>query len=199
MIVKSSNIKWHKGGVSQYDRAKLLNQKPMLLWFTGLSGSGKSTVAREVENQLFQQNKLVYVLDGDNVRFGLNRDLSFSLGDRKENIRRIGETAKLMVDAGFIIICAFISPFNQDRKDIREKVGTENFVEIYVKCSLQECENRDVKGLYKLARKGEINNFTGISSPYEEPQNPEIVIDTDKFSIEDSTNKVIEYLKERGI
>ncbi|MEA1973804.1 MAG: adenylyl-sulfate kinase [Candidatus Cloacimonadota bacterium] len=199
MIVKSSNIKWHKGGVSQSDRAKLLNQKPMLLWFTGLSGSGKSTVAREVENQLFQQNKLVYVLDGDNVRFGLNRDLSFSLGDRKENIRRIGETAKLMVDAGFIIICAFISPFNQDRKDIREKVGTENFVEIYVKCSLQECENRDVKGLYKLARKGEINNFTGISSPYEEPQNPEIVIDTDKFSIEDSTNKVIEYLKERGI
>lgn len=197
--MKSTNIKWHGGEITAKDRAKMLKQKPFLLWFTGLSGSGKSTIARKVEKQLFEMGKLVYVLDGDNIRHGLNGDLTFSSEDRKENIRRIGETAKLMVDAGLITICAFISPFSKDRQAIREKVGSENFVEIYVKCSLQECESRDVKGLYKLAREGKIDDFTGISSPYEEPQNPEIIIDTDKLSIEESANKVIEYLHEIGI
>lgn len=189
----STNIVWHKTFVTREQREKLLGQKSKVLWFTGLSGSGKSTVATSLEKLLNEQGKLTYLLDGDNVRHGLNKDLGFSLEDRKENIRRIAELSKLFVDAGVITIACFISPLREERKAVRELLG-EDFVEVFVNCPLEECEKRDPKGLYKKARTGEIKEFTGISSPYEAPDNPEIEVNTHLESIEDCVAKIINQL-----
>ncbi|GAB4261574.1 adenylylsulfate kinase [Thermincola ferriacetica] len=198
-VQKATNIVWHGGNVTKNDREKLLNQKGVVLWFTGLSGSGKSTVAREVERRLYEAGHLAYVLDGDNIRFGLNKNLGFSPEDRKENIRRIGEVAKLFADAGVITITAFISPYRADRDNARALLPKGEFFEIYVKCSVEECEKRDVKGLYKKARAGEIQEFTGISAPYEEPLTPELVLETATETLEESTNKVINFLVAQGV
>lgn len=170
-----------------------------VLWFTGLSGSGKSTVANAVEKVLFAENKKTYILDGDNVRGGLNKDLDFSASGREENIRRIGEVSSLMIDAGLIVLTAFVSPFKADREKVRQTVGRENFVEIFVDCPLEVCEQRDVKGLYKKARAGEIPDFTGITSPFESPVSPDVHLHTDQESLEESVTKVINHLKDIGI
>lgn len=198
-IQKSTNIVWHSGQVARDDREALLGQKGVVLWFTGLSGSGKSTIAREVEKALFERSHLAYVLDGDNIRFGLNKNLGFSPEDRAENIRRIGEVAKLFADAGVITLTAFISPYQADRTLVRELLKEGEFIEIYVKCPLEECEKRDVKGLYQKARTGEIKEFTGISAPYEEPEAPEIVLETASETIEESVDKVLYYLAKHGL
>lgn len=189
-----SKVFWHHGHITKEDRNSLLGYKNKVLWFTGLSGSGKSTLAREVEKRLYEQGKLCYVLDGDNIRHGLNSDLGFSPKDRKENIRRIAEVAKLFYDAGLFVLVCFISPYKRDRKYARNLIG-KDFVEIYVKCSLEECEKRDPKGLYKKARAGEIKNFTGINAPYEEPEDAEIVVDTTHKEIEESKEILISNLK----
>lgn len=168
-----------------------------MIWFTGLSGSGKSTLANFLEQKLYSKGILTYVLDGDNIRTGLNKDLDFSDEGRKENIRRIGEVAKLMTDAGIVVLTAFISPFREDRKTVRELMDKNDFIEIYVKCDLSVCEERDVKGLYSKARAGEIKDFTGIDSPYEEPENPEFVVDTTKSSVEESVERIYQYLEAR--
>ncbi|WP_263597070.1 adenylyl-sulfate kinase [Metabacillus idriensis] len=181
--------------VKKEDRQKLHGHKSFVLWFTGLSGSGKSTLANKVEEILHGFGISTYLLDGDNIRFGLNRGLGFSEDDRKENIRRIGEVSKLFVDSGIVAITSFISPFKEDRKSVRKLLMNDEFIEIYTKCSVEACEVRDPKGLYKKARSGEISHFTGISSPYEPPSNPEIVIDTEITSIEDCTNEIINYLR----
>jgi len=196
---KATNVTWHEHKISREDREKLLKQKGVVLWFTGLSGSGKSTIANEVAYKLHQMNKLTYVLDGDNIRQGLNKNLGFSPEDRDENIRRISEVAKLFADSGTIALTAFISPYKKLRNFCREILGPGRFLEIYCKASLQTCEKRDPKGLYKKAREGIIKEFTGISAPYEEPKNPEIVIDTDKYNIEESADLVIEKLKENNL
>ncbi len=196
---KATNIVWHEHRVKREDREKLLSQKGAILWFTGLPSSGKSTIANEVSWKLFEMGKLSYVLDGDNIRHGLNCNLGFSPEDRQENIRRIGEVAKLFMDAGFIVLTAFISPYRRDRDRIRQNVPDGRFVEVFVKTPLEVCEERDPKGLYKKARKGEIKEFTGISAPYEEPENPEIVLETDKMSIEECAQKVVDYLKRKEI
>ncbi len=196
---KATNITWHEHKVSREEREKLLGQKGVILWFTGLSGSGKSTVANEVSHRLHQMGKLNYILDGDNIRHGLNKDLGFSPEDRAENIRRISEVANLFADAGVITITAFISPYRKDRDFCRSLAGDGRFIEIYVKASLETCEKRDPKGLYKKARAGEIKEFTGISAPYEEPLNPEIILDSDNLSIEEEVEKVLRYLKEKKI
>jgi adenylylsulfate kinase len=196
---KSKNIKWHQHKVTIKDREKLLNQKAKVLWFTGLSGSGKSTIANEVAYKLHTMGKLAYVLDGDNIRHGLNKNLGFSQEDRDENIRRITEVAKLFADAGIITCTAFISPYKKMRDFSREIIGPKRFFEIYCKAALQTCESRDPKGLYKKAREGSLKDFTGVSAPYEKPENPEIIIDTDKYSIEESTEIVINKLKEEKI
>jgi len=198
-IQKATNITWHGGNVAKSDREELLAQRGVVLWFTGLSGSGKSTVARAVEKKLYEMNHLSYVLDGDNIRFGLNKNLGFSPSDRKENIRRIGEVAKLFADAGLITLTAFISPYREDRDNVRALLGEGEFIEVYVKCSVADCEKRDVKGLYQKARAGEIKEFTGISAPYEEPAKPELVLETARESIAESVRKVIDYLVRRGI
>lgn len=197
--IKSKNIVWHGGDISKSDREGLLGQKGVVLWFTGLSGSGKSTVAREVEHRLFQAGHLVYVLDGDNIRFGLNRNLGFSPEDRTENIRRIGEVAKLFADAGIIVLTAFISPYRDDRDMARSLLKEGEFVEIYVDCPVSECEQRDVKGLYKKARAGEIKEFTGISAPYEEPLSPELTVNTANENVYQTAERVIRYLSEHRI
>ena len=177
------------------DTRKKLNQhKPLLLWFTGLSGSGKSTIANCVEQELYKNSIHTYTLDGDNIRKGLNSDLSFSPEDRSENIRRIAETAYLMMDAGLVVLAAFVSPYRNDRDDIRKIVGDDNMVEIYINTSVKECERRDVKGLYKKARKGEIKNMTGISGPYEPPLNPDIQINTEEVTIVDATKQIINFI-----
>jgi len=181
--------------VSTDDRQKLLDQKARLIWFTGLSGSGKSTLAVQLEAQLHQMGYTTYLLDGDNIRSGLNKDLTFSEEDRVENIRRIGEVAKLFVDAGVIVLSAFISPFEADRQQVRQIVGTENFIEVFVDTPLEICEQRDVKGLYKKARAGEVKNFTGISSPYEAPKNPDIRIKTNEISVEESIRKLLDVVE----
>lgn len=191
---RAKNIVWHSGQVTYEDRCALLHQKGLVLWFTGLSGSGKSTIAVEVERRLTTAGKLVYRLDGDNVRHGLNADLGFSAADRDENIRRIAETAALFKDAGVITLVSFISPFRKMRQFARERAGSAHFIEVYVKADVATCASRDPKGLYEKAQKGEIKDFTGVSSPYEEPQRAEIVLDTTQFSIEVCVNKVIEYL-----
>ncbi|MBK8552992.1 MAG: adenylyl-sulfate kinase [Ignavibacteria bacterium] len=190
-----NNIIPHSHTISKIDRNNLTGNSSLVIWFTGLSGSGKSTLADNLEKKLFANGILSYILDGDNIRSGLNKDLDFSDSGRKENIRRIGEVAKLLCDAGVVVLTAFISPFRQDRKDVRDMLGNGEFIEIYVKCDLSECEKRDVKGLYSKARTGEIKDFTGISSPYEEPQNPEFTVDTKKLTIEESINEIYNYLE----
>lgn len=199
MASEVKNIYWHAASVTKEDRVRKNGYKSCVLWFTGLSGSGKSTLANAVSRVLFEKGVQTYVLDGDNIRHGLNKDLGFSEEDRKENIRRIGEVAKLFVDSGIIACTAFISPFREDRDNVRRLLKEGEFIEIYTKCPLSACEERDPKGLYKKARSGEIANFTGISSPYEEPLHPEIVIETDKLTIEEGVKKIVDYLKEKGI
>jgi adenylylsulfate kinase len=196
---KATNVTWHEHKVSREDREELLNQKGVVLWFTGLSGSGKSTVANEVAYKLHEMGRATYVLDGDNIRHGLNKDLGFSPEDRDENIRIISEVANLFADAGIITITAFISPYKKLRGFCRELLGPGRFLECYAKASLETCEKRDPKGLYKKAREGIIKEFTGISAPYEEPENPEILIDTDKHDVEESAELVIQKLKELKI
>lgn len=193
---KSTNVVWHIHHITKDERSKQKKQRPCILWFTGLSGSGKSTIASAVEQKLFELGHHTYLLDGDNVRHGLNKDLSFSDEDRIENIRRIGELSKLMIDAGLLVMTAFISPFAADRAMVRDLVQDHEFIEVYMKTPIEECERRDPKGLYKKARKGEIKNFTGIDSEYEVPVSPQIVIDTVSLSIEECANQVISYLKE---
>lgn len=188
------HITWQHNQISKEERRSLNGHKSMLLWFTGLSGAGKSTISIALERELFNRGLRTYVLDGDNIRFGLNKDLGFKPEDRKENIRRIGEVAKLMVDAGGIILAAFISPYREDRNMVRKLFQEDEFIEIYIKCSLEECKNRDPKGLYKKASNGEIKNFTGIDAPYEEPLSPEITIETNNSTVEESVQLLIDYL-----
>lgn len=195
----AANIVWHPTTVTKTDRQQRTGHKSAILWFTGLSGAGKSTLANAVEYELHQRGLASYVLDGDNIRHGLNRGLGFGPDDRKENIRRIGEVAKLFVDAGVITLTAFISPYREDRELARSLVDEGEFIEVYVKCPLEECERRDVKGLYQKARNGEISQFTGISSPYEEPVSAELVIESNEQTIEESVQRVIAYLEKRGV
>jgi adenylylsulfate kinase len=195
---KATNITWHEHQVNREEREELLKQKGVLLWFTGLSACGKSTVANEVTHQLHKAGKLTYVLDGDNIRHGLNKNLGFSPTDREENIRRISEVGKLFVDSGIITTTAFISPYRKDRDYARE-IMPGRFIEVYVKASVETCEQRDPKGLYKKARSGEIPQFTGISAPYEEPLKAEIVLDADNMTIEEEVKFVIDYLKDNGM
>ena len=197
-VTKATNIVWHDSQVQREDREQLLGQKGVLLWFTGLSGSGKSTIANTVAQKLHEAGKLTYLLDGDNIRCGINKDLGFSLADRKENIRRIGEVAKLFVDSGVLTMASFISPMLEDRAAVRELLG-KHFLEIYVACSLQVCEDRDPKNLYKKARRGEIPEFTGISSPYEEPQNPELILHSDQYSVDECAEEVLKFLEKVGV
>ena len=196
--MSNKNIVWHDHHVTKAERSDIKSQKPCILWFTGLSGSGKSTVANVVESKLLELNKHTYLLDGDNIRMGLNRGLGFSDADRVENIRRIGEVSKLFVDAGTIVLTAFISPFQKERDAVRDLVEIDEFIEVFVDAPLEVCESRDPKGLYKKARSGEIPNFTGISSPYEAPKKPEIHIININISIEDAAQQVIDYLEEKG-
>ncbi|MBI3754646.1 MAG: adenylyl-sulfate kinase [Deltaproteobacteria bacterium] len=195
---KSTNIKWHHGKVTKEDRIKLMRQRGVTIWLTGLSGAGKSTIAVELERSLLENGHQAYILDGDNVRHGLNKNLGFSPEDRAENIRRIGEVAKLFTDANIVAITAFISPYRQDRDNVRKLLKQGEFVEVYVKCPVEKCEQRDTKGLYKKARAGEVKEFTGVSAPYEEPLNPELTIDTSNMSVEESTRAIISYLEEKG-
>lgn len=197
--VKATNVTWHHADITKEDRERLNGHKAVVIWFTGLSASGKSTLAHAVENALFERGCRTYVLDGDNIRHGLNKDLGFSPEDREENIRRIGEVANLFTQAGVIAMTAFISPYRADRDKARAIAGDGNFVEVYVKCDLNVCEQRDPKGLYKKARAGQIPEFTGISAPYEEPLNAELTVDTTRESLEDSAQKVLDALVERGI
>jgi len=196
---KSSNVVWHQGEVSRKDKEKKNGHKGAVLWFTGLSGSGKSTLSHAVENKLFQMDVHSTVLDGDNVRHGLCGDLGFSDVARRENIRRVGEVSKLFVDAGVVVLTAFISPFREDRQVVRKLHQDGDFIEVYCAASLEACETRDVKGLYQRARKGEIKDFTGISSPYEEPQSAEISVDTGSLTLEDCVEEVITYLQNKGV
>lgn len=191
---KSSNVTWHESSLSKDLRRKQNGHESTVLWFTGLSGSGKSTIANAVAKELYNRNIRSYVLDGDNIRHGLNKDLGFSEEDRTENIRRIGEVSKLFVDSGQFVLTAFISPFRADRQIVRDLLEEGEFIEVYLKCPLEECEVRDPKGLYDKARKGIIKDFTGIDSPYEEPEQPEIILDSDQYSIEECVEQVIEYL-----
>lgn len=179
------NIIPHNHSVKYRDRVERLGYLPRVIWFTGLSGSGKSTLSDELEKYLFNEGYHTYLLDGDNIRSGLNKDLDFTDEGRKENIRRLGELCKLFVDAGSIVLTAFISPFQSDREMVRNAVGSENFIEVFVDCPLEVCESRDVKGLYAKARKGEIPNFTGISSPFEVPESPEVTVKTDEHSLKE--------------
>jgi adenylylsulfate kinase len=197
---KATNVTWQEGDISREDRYNILRQRGVTVWFTGLSGSGKSTIAVALEHALYKIGKLTYRLDGDNVRLGINKNLGFSEADRKENIRRIGEVAKLFGDAGVISLSSFISPYKGDRDEVRElheKAGLE-FIEVFVDCSLAEAEKRDPKGLYKKARAGEIKNFTGIDDPYEAPVNPEIHLKTDEMTLEQEVEIVLDHLQKNG-
>ncbi len=194
----NENIVWHPSEITAKQRAEQKKQKPCVLWFTGLSGSGKSTVANAVEQKLFEAGCHSYLLDGDNVRHGINKDLSFSDEDRVENIRRIGEISKLFVDSGLIVLTAFISPFIADRQQVRELVGDAEFLEVFIDTPIEICEQRDPKGLYQKARKGEIKHFTGIDSPYEAPENAEIVVKTAELNIEECGLFVLDHLKQKG-
>ncbi|WP_071459172.1 adenylyl-sulfate kinase [Bacillus massilinigeriensis] len=196
--MKTQNITWHSGKLESSDRENAFGHKSCVLWMTGLSGSGKSTLAVEVERELFNRGLKTFHLDGDNLRFGLNRDLGFSEIDRKENIRRTGEVAKLFSDAGIITITSFISPYIADRETVRELIK-EKFIEIYVKCSVNECERRDPKGLYKKARNGEIKGFTGIDAPYEEPMTAELIVETDRSTVKECVEKILSYLEAANI
>ena len=197
--MNSSNIIYHQASVTRQRRNKLNNHRSVVLWFTGLSGSGKSTLAHSLEEKLFQKGCKTFVLDGDNIRNGLNSNLDFSEAGRTENIRRISEVSKLMLESGLIVMTAFISPINKDRSNARKLFSNDDFIEIYCKASLETCETRDVKGLYKKARAGEITNYTGIDSPYEVPENPELTIDTDNQSLEGSVSTILSFLESSGI
>ncbi len=195
---RSTHITWHEGEVSRADREKILGQKGATIWLTGLSGSGKSTIAVATEKRLLERGRAAYVLDGDNIRHGLNRNLGFSPEDRSENIRRIGEVAKLFTEAGILVLTSFISPYRADRDAVRAMMADGDFVEVYVDASLETCESRDVKGLYQKARAGEIPEFTGISAPYEAPESPELVLDTNAKSVEESVEELLRSLDKRG-
>lgn len=196
---KSSNTVWHESSISRAHREQKNGHRAVILWFTGLSGAGKSTLAHSVEEHLNLSGSNTYVLDGDNVRQGLCGDLSFTKSDREENIRRIGEVSKLFMDAGVITLNAFISPFKSDRQRVRDLVGSGDFIEVFCRASLEVCEQRDVKGLYSKARKGEIQNFTGISSPYEAPENAELTVDTGTRTINECAMDVLDYLHQQGV
>ena len=198
MSVKSKNLTWHEGQVSRTSREELLGQKGVTLWLTGLSGSGKSTIAVAAEAALRERGALTYILDGDNIRQGLNSNLGFSPEDRTENIRRIGEVSKLFTDAGVIVLTAFISPYREDRDQVREIMADGDFLEVHVSADVETCESRDVKGLYKKARAGEIPNFTGISAPYEAPEKPELLVDSAAQSVEESVAQVLGFLQDKG-
>jgi len=195
---KKKNLFWHEPSVTVKDRREDYKYKSCVLWFTGLSAAGKSTLANSLCQQLHGIGVKSYVLDGDNIRHGLNKNLGFSQEDRRENIRRIGEVANLFVDAGLMVVTAFISPYREDRDNIRKLVKEDEFIEVFVKCSLSECERRDPKGIYKKVRAGEIKEFTGISAPYEEPENPEIVLETDKMTEEECVESLLTYLSENS-
>ena len=195
---RSTNITWHASHVTRGERERLLGQRGVTVWLTGLSGSGKSTIAVGAERELVRRGRLAYVLDGDNVRHGLNKNLGFSPADRTENIRRIGEVAKLFTDAGVIAMTSFISPYRSDRDGVRALLAPGDFVEVYVSATVETCESRDVKGLYQRARKGEIPEFTGISAPYEAPERPELVLDTNRQSVEESVASLVAHLEKNG-
>jgi adenylylsulfate kinase len=198
---KATNVHWHDGEISREDRDRLMNQRGATLWFTGLSGSGKSTIAVALEEALFERGHLSYRLDGDNIRLGINKNLGFTAEDRTENIRRIGEIAKLFVDSSVIALTSFISPYREDRDKVRalhEEAGMP-FIEVFVDCALAEAEKRDPKGLYKKARAGEIKNFTGIDDPYEAPENAEIHLHTDQMSLQEEVDLLLEYLTQHNI
>jgi len=197
--MKSSNVIYHQATVTRQRRNKLNEHRSVVLWFTGLSGSGKSTLAHSVEEKLYQKGCRTFVLDGDNVRHGLNSNLDFSESGRTENIRRISEVSKLMLESGLIVMTAFISPFYKDRNEAKRLISNDDFIEIYCKASIETCEARDVKGLYKKARAGKIKNYTGIDSPYEVPSNPELTIDTENESLEKSVNRIVDFLKSKTI
>ena len=194
MEQKVKNLYWHSHSITVEERRERYDYMSCVLWFTGLSAAGKSTLANSLCQRLHLMGVKSYVLDGDNIRHGLNKDLGFSPEDRKENIRRIGEVAKLFVDAGLIAMTAFISPYREDRDNARKLMNEGEFIEVFVRCPLQECERRDPKGIYKKARSGEVGEFTGISAPYEEPENPEIILDTDKMTLEECVEEVLTYL-----
>jgi len=194
--MKSTNIKWHAANVSTEERETALDAKGCVLWLTGLSGSGKSTIGRRLEQMLLERKTFAYVLDGDNLRHGLNADLGFAPEDRRENIRRVGEVSALFADAGVVVIAAFISPYRKDRDAIRQKLG-ERFAEIHIATSLQACEERDPKGLYQKARTGEIGNFTGISAPYEEPLQPELRIQTEGKSVDQCAEEILQFIEKQ--
>jgi len=196
---KATNIVWHQGAVNRDDREKLNGHKGATVWLTGLSGSGKSTIAVDLEKRLCERGVRTYILDGDNIRHGLNKNLGFSPEDRTENIRRIGEVAKLFTDAGLVAITAFISPYRADRDQVRALMKPGDFVEILVDCPVEVCEQRDVKGLYKKARAGEIKEFTGISAPYEAPANPELTLKSHELSLEQSVSAIVAYLESKGV
>ena len=194
--MKSSNVIYHQASVTRQRRNKLNDHHSVVLWFTGLSGSGKSTLAHALEEKLFQKGCRTFVLDGDNIRHGLNSNLDFGEKSRTENIRRVSEVSKLMMESGLIVMTAFISPFNKDRNEARKLISSDDFIEIYCKASLETCEARDVKGLYKRARAGEIKNYTGIDSPYEEPENPELTINTNDETLDNSVSKILSFLEQ---
>ncbi len=198
MKKSKAHVVWQDGYVKREERNKAYGHKSGVVWLTGLSASGKSTIAHHLERRLFEEGIKVYVFDGDNIRHGLNSDLGFSEEDRKENLRRIAEVAKLFVDAGILVIAAFVSPFQKDREMIKKIIGPQDFLEVYVKCPVEVCEKRDPKGMYKKARQGIIPNYTGISSPYEEPENPALIIETHKISIKEAVDKIYTLLKEKG-
>lgn len=191
----TKNLFPFRSRISYDQRMNMMEQKPLMVWFTGLSGSGKSTLALRLEHYLFYEGYKVFLLDGDNIRNGLNSDLSFSEEDRKENVRRVGEVAKLMLDSGLIVLCAFISPYKEERDLVKKIVGEERYKEVFINCSLEVCEDRDTKGLYAKARQGEVQNFTGISAPYEVPVNPDIEINTDQESVEESLCRLVNFLE----
>jgi adenylylsulfate kinase len=199
--IRATNITWHEGHVTREERAELLKQKGATIWFTGLSGSGKSTIAYTLEHALVQRGNLAYVLDGDNIRHGLNKNLGFSATDREENIRRIGEVAKLFADGGLIAMTSFISPYRKDRDAVRalHVEGKMPFIEVYVATPIATCEQRDPKGLYKKARAGQLKNFTGVDDPYEEPKQPELTLDATSISPQEATVILLQYLEKQGI
>ncbi|MEK4434899.1 MULTISPECIES: adenylyl-sulfate kinase [Paenibacillus] len=198
MSKEERNITWQQSSLSRHARELHNGHRSRALWFTGLSGAGKSSLAFALEQHLHGRGVRCYVLDGDNVRHGLNRDLGFTSEDRQENLRRIGEVAKLMVDAGLLVLSAFISPHAQDREMVRQLFEPEDFIEIYVQCSIEECERRDPKGLYKKARSGNIPHFTGISAPYDVPEDPSLIIDTEQLSLDEAIHKIVQYLELTG-
>ena len=195
----SSNIVWHHHKVTRAERASIKNQKPCLLWFTGLSGSGKSTIANALDVALYNRGYHTFLLDGDNVRHGMNKDLGFSDEDRIENIRRIGEVSKLFTDSGLIVLSAFISPFTSDRRMVRNLFPAGEFIEVFMDTPLATCEERDPKGLYQKARAGEIRHFTGIDSPYQAPERPEVRVDTSEMTVDDCVERLVGYLQQRGL